>query len=853
MMIWLSCVTTFPGQADADELDNARVLFWSGQFAECREAAERAILADDALEDWYELLIRCHLGTGQYEAALEALDEGLTTQPSSIRLRWLGNRVCLLNGQTQRAAELLLDLEDKIRYRSWRYRDAPNRVVQARFALRMRADAKQVLDELLIPATSARTNDIRAWQAIAELAQANHDYAMAAENWRKLVELAPANPAGFLGLARAFRPSDPAAASEALQQALQIDPEYVPALLYLIDDRINSEQYADAETLIQRVLAVNPRNTDAWCYRAVLAHLDNNPDRESECRREAFGQWTSNSRIDYLIGKKLSQKYRFAEGARYQRRALSYDPDHLQAKIQLANDLLRLGGDEEGWNLASEVYRDDGYNVVAYNLVTLGREMADFCVLNSDGFIVRMHPDEADIYGQRVLQLLREGKRRLADKYQMTVSEPVFVEIFPDQKDFAIRTFGLPGGRGFLGVCFGRVITMNSPASKTGAGHVNWESVLWHEFCHVVTLQKTQNKMPRWLSEGISVYEELEADATWGQVMTPRYREMILDGEMPPVSQLSAAFLQPASPEHLQFAYFESSLVVRYLVEQHGIETLLQVLDDLAIGMPVNEVLGRRTGGIELLDKEFAEYARGLADALAPGMDWTRPDAATLASRAQCQAWNAAHPDNWYGLRAEAALLIREGQWAAARPLLERVASLFPDHRAADSAWTMLAAVARGQGDTDREIEMLEKSAALSASDMQVLTRLLELYAERQDWEKLRATAEKVLAVDPLGPLAHEQLARAAEAIGDYSSALAPLATLTGMDPVDPADIHFRYAQALNQTGAPDMARRQLLKCLEQAPRFQAAHRLLLELTPADVPPETAEPDTSTDAGNSGQ
>ena len=42
------------------------------------------------------------------------------------------------------------------------------------------------------------------------------------------------------------------------------------------------------------------------------------------------------------------------------------------------------------------------------------------------------------------------------------------VEIFPDQADFAVRTFGMPGGAGYLGVCFGPLITMNSPAG-TGA------------------------------------------------------------------------------------------------------------------------------------------------------------------------------------------------------------------------------------------------------------------------------------------------------------------------------------------------------------------------------------------------
>ena len=42
-------------------------------------------------------------------------------------------------------------------------------------------------------------------------------------------------------------------------------------------------------------------------------------------------------------------------------------------------------------------------------------------------------------------------------RVDVTLDGPVTVEIFPRQKDFAIRTFGLPGGAGFLGVCFGHI------------------------------------------------------------------------------------------------------------------------------------------------------------------------------------------------------------------------------------------------------------------------------------------------------------------------------------------------------------------------------------------------------------
>ena len=106
--------------------------------------------------------------------------------------------------------------------------------------------------------------------------------------------------------------------------------------------------------------------------------------------------------------------------------------------------------------------------------------------------------------------------------------------------------------------------------------------MLWHEFTHVITLTLTKNKMPRWLSEGISVYEERQARGNWGEQMRPRYRAMILGEDLVPLSQLSGAFLRPKSPVHLQFAYYESALVVEFLVGRFGLPALKEVLDDLS-------------------------------------------------------------------------------------------------------------------------------------------------------------------------------------------------------------------------------------------------------------------------------
>src|SRR5262249_23709314 len=136
----------------------------------------------------------------------------------------------------------------------------------------------------------------------------------------------------------------------------------------------------------------------------------------------------------------------------------------------------------------------------------------------------------------------------------------------------------------------------------------------------------------------------------------------------------------------LQFAYYESSLVVEFLVTRFGAEKMKAILQDLGQGIEINEAIERQTaveeaqgtnrlnglnelngtngisqvetnGPLAKIDKEFAEFARGKAEKLAPGLDWEKPEFArtpaqgkprrgavrkpALSPRAEEEAWNA--------------------------------------------------------------------------------------------------------------------------------------------------------------------------------------------------------------------
>jgi tetratricopeptide (TPR) repeat protein len=810
----------------AAEIGDGQKLFLKGKYEDCLKLASSEASEHPRDEEWPILLIKCLLTLGNYAEAQNSASNALDRMPWSIRLRLAARDAYLENGQTDRARELLQEINDRAGTRGASYRDSANLVVIGQAALLLGADPRRVLDNLLNRVKKADPAYRETYLAIGQLALDKGDYELASKSFQEGVDRFAEDPEMLYGLARSYSNGDRSQMVPLLEQILSFNDRHVPSLLLLVDHMIDGEEYTKADEMLDRVLAVNSHQPEAWAYRAVLAHLRNDASREQESRDSALSVWKSNPGVDFLIGEKLSQKYRFVEGSSYQRRALKSDENYLPSKSQLAQDLLRLGQEDEGWALAEEVYKQDGYDVLAYNLVTLHDTLAKFQILTNNDFQVRMSAHEAAVYGARAESLLEHAKRALCQKYGVLLTNRTIVEIFPEQKDFAVRTFGMPGGEGYLGVCFGSVITANSPASHA-ANRINWESVLYHEFCHVVTLGITRNKMPRWLSEGISVYEERQANPAWGQGMTPRYREMVLKGELTPVGNLSAAFLAPKTPLHLQFAYYESSLVVEFLIDQFGLDALKRVLRDLGEGKLINQAIEANTAPLVKIEKDFNAFVRQRAEQLAAGLEWKEPTPEEIAKGED--AWIASHPKTVWGLTQRAKKLLAQKEWAQAQAPAQTLIDLYPESTGSNSGYWLLAQAYRGLNKTNDERAVLAKLARIDGESIEAYQRLMELDSENKDWNAVARNADRFLAVNPLVPQPYRFLAEADEATGQTTNAVKAYQTLLLLDPPDPADLHYRTARLLFQMGNPE-AKRQVLEALEDAPRFRAAHRLLLQI-----------------------
>ncbi len=828
MAVCLILITAVRGSVSAADIDATRAQFKTGQYTQTLESAQKAIEDGAYSVEWRILMIESLLAVGRYDQAADDMDIALLNYPVSMRLLELGYRVYLHHAEPSRADEALKRLARVGTGRDLRFLSPLDLVALGKALLLLGEEPRLVLDQVFNRAIKNDPNCLDAYLAAGDLALAKQDYKLAADQYRNALKRFGRDPDAHYGLARAFYPSDRRSMVESLDAALHVNRHYTPASILLAEHYIDCEDYARATSLLKRVFAVNPWHPDAWAYRSVLAYLSNDSQASKDCRANALKYWPNNPRVDYLIGRKLSQKYRFAEGAAYQRQALKSDAGFLPAKIQLAQDLLRLGQEQEGWALADEVHNRDAYNIEAYNLVNLRDNLSKTKTLKADGFTVRMDEREAGVYGDEVLKLLQQAKSELCGKYGLELNQTVTVELFANQQDFAVRTFGMPGGEGFLGVCFGTVITANSPRAEIPS---NWHSMLWHEFCHVVTLNLTHNKMPRWLSEGISVYEELQRNSTWGQRMTPDYRKMILGEEFTPISGLSGAFLNPPSPMHLQFAYYESALAVEFLIERFGLDSLKKILADLAEGEQINSAISKHTSPMREIERHFKVFARKRAEDLAPQMDWEQPEKAQLdpANQQALAEWLAQHPDNFWGLTLHVKALLANRQWQEAKEPLKKLITLYPQYTGNDNAYTLLAEAHRNLGETEQERTVLEKLAAASADASRAYGRLIELAMQKEDWQDVVRHGEKYMAVYPMLPQLHWQLGRANEELGREEQAIASFRSLLLLDPADPADVNYRLARLLENKD-PAAAKRHILLALAEAPRFRQAHRLLLKI-----------------------
>jgi len=666
--------------------------------------------------------------------------------------------------------------------------------------------------------------------AWGELFLEKYEKAEALKSFQMVLQLDPTWTPAILGSARALSDENPPQAIALAKRALEVNPSSVDAQVFLAAEAADANKHDEARLSLEKALAVNPSSLDALALRAALSYVEDKPqDFEAEAAKvlaiaPRYGE------VYRVAGELAGHNYRFDEAVELTRRGLALDANNSRAQGDLGSHLLRTG-DEPGARVALEAaFKADPFNRVTLNQLRV-MDIVDKFVSERDGDIVmRLDKDEAPVLREYAMALAHQVLSTLAARYEFTPRGPILVEIFPKHDDFAVRTLGLPGMIGALGVCFGRVVTMDSPRARP-PGEFQWEATLWHELGHVVTLQMSNQRVPRWLTEGISVYEEKRARPEWGREMDLTFAGMLNRGETLTLTDLNAAF---TNPKTISLAYFQASLLVEHLMTAYGQAGLNKLLRTYGQGLEPNAALKvaldtdfeqLQVGFDETVERLFGTLRRAMAmpDGVEDLLEMPLPALRTMA---------AAHLRSYPIQLALGRALRKASATDEAMQVFERAAALVPMAGGPESPHEQMAAIALEKKDHPRAVAELTALVAVDFNNVEAARQLATLLrqASVDDPATLRPVYQRITAIDPFDADAHAQLGRLAMLRNDADAASREFRTVIALAPVDRAAAFTDLAESYDKAGKRAEAKKQTLAALEIAPTYERAQGLLLKL-----------------------
>jgi tetratricopeptide (TPR) repeat protein len=669
--------------------------------------------------------------------------------------------------------------------------------------------------------------------AWGELFLEKYNKVEALRSFQLALQLDPGWTPALMGSARALGDDNPPQANALVKRVLQVNAASVDAHLFVAQAAVDASKYDEARKSIEQALATNPSSLDA---RALLAALEYVQDRQSAFDAEVTRVLAISPRygdVYRAAGELAARNYRFDEAVTLTQRALTLDPSNPRTQADLGMHLLRTG-DESGARAALEAsFKADPFDVVTLNLLRLLDTLDTFVTVRDGDLIVRMSKDEAPVLQEYVIPLAHLALATLSARYQFTPKGPILIEIFPKHDDFAVRNLGLPGMIGALGACFGRVVTMDSPRARP-PGEFQWEATLWHELAHVITIQMSNQRIPRWLTEGISVYEEKRARPEWGREMDVEFASMLNRGETLKLTDLNGAF---QNPQTISLAYFEASLVVDHIVTAYGEDGLRKLVRAYAQGVETDAALktaltttfdAMQAGFDDSVERSFGAMRRAL---VVP--DGVPGDGDLLKAPIESLEKLAAESPGSYPVNVSYGRALRKaGRTAESMKAFERASSLVPVARGKGSPHEEMAAIAIETKDWPRAITELTALVANDFDNVEAARRLAELLRQEESAPaaKLEPVYRRIAAIDPFDAAAHAALGRMALQRDDADTAAREFRSVIALNPVDRASAYTDLAEAYYKSGKKADAKKQTLAALEIAPTYERAQELLLKL-----------------------
>ena len=662
-------------------------------------------------------------------------------------------------------------------------------------------DALKAFDEAI--AADPRNLDARV--RLAELFLEKYNGADAAATLREALELQPGHPRALLAMARVRDFDGAAGVMELVQRSLETNPNLAEARVFRAEILIAQEDFEEAAKEALAVLALNPVSQPALAVLAAARYLQEDQAGFEEAKKRALLANPRNAEFFNTVAEVCVRNRLYAQAVDFAAQAVALDPRSWRGFGILGLNQLRIGHIEAGRKSLDASFAGDPYNVWIKNTLDLLDTFPQYVETRTPHFSLLVHGKESALLAPYVAELAEEAYQTLAARYRFRPAAPIRVEVYPSHGDFSVRTVGL-AGLGALGACFGPVLALDSPSARD-IGQFNWGSTLWHELAHTVTMGASENEVPRWLGEGLSVLEERRARPGWGDDLSVEFLKALRDGKLLPIAELNDGFVRPTTPDQIAISYYQASLVAEWIEAQKGFGAVLYLLKAYRDGRATAEAFQA------VLSTTLEDFDAGFFAHLK--QRYTLP----LANLSEFEKELAA------GLA-----LVNQRKPDEAQPRLERARDLFPEFGNDLSPYWPLAVIHRDKGDAAAAADHLAKLTAINERHYRAHLELAKLLEQQGERKRAADTLERALYVWPFDAAVHERLAALGVALGDHPRVVRARRALVALDPVDKPEALYQLALALAEAGDASSARREVLRALELAPRFQRAQELLLRL-----------------------
>ena len=639
-------------------------------------------------------------------------------------------------------------------------------------------------------------------------------------------------PQALLGLARALDFDGERGVPQLLDAALKTDPNFTEARAYRSGLLLALEDFPAARAEAEKALAVDPSSPEALAALAAAQYVSGDLAGFAATRQRSESLFPRSGDLLVNVAEAAVRNRLYREGAQLAREALVLEPQSWAALASLGQNQLRLGEIEDARKSLERSFEGDPYNVWVKNTLDLMDTFKNYTLIEAGRFRLFLDKKEAGVLGPPMAALASEALEKLSARYGFSPAGPIRVEAYPSHADFSVRTVGL-AGLGALGVCFGPVVAIDSPQARE-RGAFNWGSTLWHELAHVVTLGASGSRVPRWLTEGISVHEERRARPGWGDDLSLEFLLAYQAGKLLALRDLNNGFVRPTSPNQVSLSYYQASLLVEHLESRYGLAALRALLGAYATGASTEKAFETAFGRTP--DQVDGDFQAALKASLARPLQGMRTEAAPEGrpagpeTRAALEARVAKDDGDFVAHAKLGRLNHREKRQDEALRHLERAAQIWPGSAGEESPYFPIALIKLARGDREGAIIALTALVALDENHDAARLQLASLLEAKGQADQALSVLDSSVFIYPFDPALHERRAVLATRLKKPAETRDARRAIVALDPVDKAEAYFQLALAELEAGDRLAARRSVLRSLEIAPRFERAQELLLKI-----------------------